>query len=363
MDKLKTELKTELKTKTKPRTRVWRARDRDQQRMALRLLGHLELLGVQREQLCMEFNEFTALPGFQPFFRELLAATGGRQTADSTAMIVLLHALHSWHHQHRPTFKLANEQLLRALRDTEIPDFPVEELQLPYAAVKLELPQGALDQVIGSTNEMYVMMLGQRFRVVVPTLVNGEPEVHFINMNLGDVRTIEEAVRAAPHDWLKSVPDDASEDELALAREFEENRIYQDYFESDVFRLAVNFALYVTSPNADMFRDKRELGRIHAKLQGLRKKNKRRALEQQLEREREYVRYLVGANFRLSPEYNAELSNSGRSWALKHRVRVMGHWRQQPWGPRGSLRRRQWIAPHWRGPDYAEMVRLGYVVS
>ncbi len=30
---------------------------------------------------------------------------------------------------------------------------------------------------------------------------------------------------------------------------------------------------------------------------------------------------------------------------------VRGHWRNQPYGPKSSLRRRQWIQPHWKGPQ------------
>jgi len=34
-------------------------------------------------------------------------------------------------------------------------------------------------------------------------------------------------------------------------------------------------------------------------------------------------------------------------------VLVRGHWRQQPHGPRSSLRKRMWITPFWRGPEDA----------
>lgn len=39
-----------------------------------------------------------------------------------------------------------------------------------------------------------------------------------------------------------------------------------------------------------------------------------------------------------------------------HRWVVRGHWRQQPWGPRGSLRRPVWILPHVKGPDGAPLL-------
>jgi hypothetical protein len=42
--------------------------------------------------------------------------------------------------------------------------------------------------------------------------------------------------------------------------------------------------------------------------------------------------------------------NQGQGRTLGRRTEVRGHFRLQPHGPRGSLRRLQWIAPHMRGP-------------
>jgi len=48
----------------------------------------------------------------------------------------------------------------------------------------------------------------------------------------------------------------------------------------------------------------------------------------------------------------ARASRQG-TWTLTHRVPVHGHFRWQPYGERSSLRRLQWIAAHWRGPESA----------
>jgi len=42
---------------------------------------------------------------------------------------------------------------------------------------------------------------------------------------------------------------------------------------------------------------------------------------------------------------------SRKSTALTTQFLVRGYWRQQPYGPKNSLRRRQWIQPFWRGPE------------
>jgi hypothetical protein len=42
---------------------------------------------------------------------------------------------------------------------------------------------------------------------------------------------------------------------------------------------------------------------------------------------------------------------------FRHRWIVSGHWRQQAWGPKQSLRKPIWIAPHLKGPDGAPVLR------
>ncbi|TPK91518.1 hypothetical protein [Mesorhizobium sp. B2-4-17] len=56
--------------------------------------------------------------------------------------------------------------------------------------------------------------------------------------------------------------------------------------------------------------------------------------------------------------------NSGTGgWKLGHRVRVSGHYRLQPFGPKRSQRRLRWIAQHERGPrdgpPVTPIVRIG----
>jgi hypothetical protein len=43
----------------------------------------------------------------------------------------------------------------------------------------------------------------------------------------------------------------------------------------------------------------------------------------------------------------------GASWKLTTQIPVHGYWRWQPYGPRHSLRRRQFIEPYWKGQEDA----------
>jgi hypothetical protein len=42
---------------------------------------------------------------------------------------------------------------------------------------------------------------------------------------------------------------------------------------------------------------------------------------------------------------------SKKSFKVTTQFPVHGHWRWQPYGPKSSLRRRQWIEPYWKGPE------------
>lgn len=44
---------------------------------------------------------------------------------------------------------------------------------------------------------------------------------------------------------------------------------------------------------------------------------------------------------------------AGDRKSLKLQLLVRGYWRNQPYGPQSTLRRKQWIEPYWRGPDDA----------
>ncbi|MEU4224367.1 hypothetical protein AB0F17_08740 [Nonomuraea sp. NPDC026600] len=49
-------------------------------------------------------------------------------------------------------------------------------------------------------------------------------------------------------------------------------------------------------------------------------------------------------------------SNGQQDHEHFHQWVVRGHWRQQPYGPKGSLRRPVWIAPHVKGPEGAPLL-------
>lgn len=64
--------------------------------------------------------------------------------------------------------------------------------------------------------------------------------------------------------------------------------------------------------------------------------------------------FQVGRPVRLDGGMRRALEASGddaQKWQLAQRFIVRGHWRNQVYGEGRALRRRQWIAPFWKGPE------------
>ena len=83
---------------------------------------------------------------------------------------------------------------------------------------------------------------------------------------------------------------------------------------------------------------------------------KRRRAEEENARTTRLSYFYVGGE---RPAYAEGLDGASRTGhQLDHQVWVTGHWKQQPYGPQGSLRRPQWIKPYLKGPDLAESAQL-----
>lgn len=77
--------------------------------------------------------------------------------------------------------------------------------------------------------------------------------------------------------------------------------------------------------------------------------------------------YDIGRTVKLDGKLRRALLDSAGSperWHVAQRYVVRGHWRNQAYGEGRALRRRQWIEPHWKGPENAvEAVNRTYEVT
>jgi hypothetical protein len=77
--------------------------------------------------------------------------------------------------------------------------------------------------------------------------------------------------------------------------------------------------------------------------------------------------YDVGRTVKLDGGLRKALLESAgdrERWHVSQRFVVRGHWRNQAYGEGRQLRRRQWIEPHWKGPENAvEAITRTYEVT
>jgi len=64
------------------------------------------------------------------------------------------------------------------------------------------------------------------------------------------------------------------------------------------------------------------------------------------------VDYVIGATTRPRTDSPGD-GGTGTGHKMTVRTNVTPHWTHQPYGPRSSLRRVQWVPLHWRGPEGA----------
>lgn len=125
-----------------------------------------------------------------------------------------------------------------------------------------------------------------------------------------------------------------------------------------IFQFVLNVLLYITSSDSDIRLEKSNYDNMLKKLNGLKSASKKRKLGTRIGMESKLDKYIVGGSIQLSPEEKGILDAS-RAHGSKHGIRypVGGHWRNQPYGPKNSLRRHKWIKPHFRGPEFAELIK------
>lgn len=277
---------------------------------------------------------------------------GGLDTPDCVAMLELFYATYIVTKAGDPVFSLSSD-LIQALRDTELPDVPAEEVKLPFEGINLDFPVGTLQPPSHEVSRFLLTCIpGDRFRVVY----NHDDRTNYVSFVPTPGLKLHECLKEAEKNkWAMLV----DPEKAAL---FKAEETYDDYWQTDMFRLAINTMLYITSPDSDVIQDKVHIHKLHTKLQGVKAGHKREVLLSKLARAKSSKRYIVGAKFRLSQEYQASLTTSGKKWVLDHKCRTMGHWKNQPCGSKSQQRKLIWISPYFRGPTFAEMVQKGYVV-
>jgi hypothetical protein len=293
--------------------------------------------------------------------REVRSMIQNLAFASPTEGISTLVFSHCWTQLGRPIFRLTAD-LLAAMLVTECGGVSMDEVQLPFGALVLQVPP--LLSTLGWDNqrEFVRTILVHRFRAV----------------RAGSQTTMEEYIRAdGPQEeriflaligergasaWaLQGFAGDGDAETWlgTLDSGFYEHRFGMPSDETDertvaaAWRMVVNLALYTsarTLPAPD--RPKRKVT----------KRGKRTA--KYLDRV-----YRIGHEIKLPAALHSaardyvESGSKPAAWRASRRFVVRGHFRNQAVGKGRLERKRIWIQPFWKGPTSADELERRYVVE
>ncbi len=262
-----------------------------------------------------------------------------------------------------------SDDLADKLAHTEVRGVLADDLRLPYENVYLMVPEAAglklFSPFVGwiPVTGIYVTedptvgqgWDGRGWRLLVHGATDEVldlPMVYF-RIPLIDGRKLTEMIEMTNEDQRSTMDKDFAEGWETFGREWEK-----------VFRWVMNAMLYATWEEAgEHWESNANARKLWDRIEKLPKKSKKRArLRQRLRETTSHRRIRLGYKTidRSKPKpMSEEPSGPGLVEGMEDgkrrlRIRVAGHWRKQAHGPKHSLRRYQWIEPHWRNKDGEE---------
>lgn len=245
--------------------------------------------------------------------------------------------------------------LAHAFLDTEV-RVTGADILMPVPTFFLALPPGLLQMPVNGEGEEPVSIDG----VYVSHVINdekGPPQIWCsMSVLLPDPKDQGRVVTGTQHwklpldvpgsyeDWFLgdiATPDGCSpEASLRLSRM--------------VLRLVLNTILYITSEDADVKPDFIVPAWVSAEAAKRSRKMGERLKKQHAASNVRYSK--VGHNLHFDPNLVAAGQASGEARSLTRRFIVRGHWRMQAHGEGRKQRKALWIKPHWKGPEWSEII-------
>lgn len=288
-----------------------------------------------------------AYPLITLVFADIARTRGKSLSDDDLQEVSRVLVQHNYLQAGRKDFYVYSD-LVPMLRDTDVPDVMANEVRFPFEAFSVVFRQGTLRGRGAKMDRIFV------------SCPDGVQVIGFLASDTHE---------AAPTFTAALLP------ELKLGQILEDTRNLVDdsplqtaaqQTARDATRLLFNLLLYINCENADMQQDTSRADALREKLAEFKSKTRKTRKQKFLEKEYAEARrrhiYLVGKNIVADELYGVKPRNEAGRKILK-RFRVRGHFRNQPCGPERSQVRRRWIAPHWKGPDLAELINNGYVVK
>ncbi|EHJ9985227.1 hypothetical protein KB976_004364 [Vibrio parahaemolyticus] len=210
-------------------------------------------------------------------------------------------------------------------------------------------------------------------RKIVITAWHGKGSVCYYMLKreiyLGTGWTLEQALRT---DWERLTPENVNGgisvniDNQEINENLSDEIFYQDGLL--FFRIILNSILYLDSDEAELVMEQSTRLEIEKSAKQTKSVAKRKKKLKEAEKFSSLSYANVGHSIqpiiinktRVNDINNAE-EGSGR--VSTYRFIVRGHWKQQVYGPKRSLRKKIRIAPYYRGDDVAQLINKPYLVK
>lgn len=252
-----------------------------------------------------------------------------------------------WAHHGRRVYRL-DPDLTELLLQTKLPKLPAATLRFPLHAFLLALPEGRFTTSVESDPDPQPV---DSIMIAVDRVDGDTDEIRELTLLIScrsprgpaDDNVIWHGFAMEPEAHLDEI-----EATITPGRD-------KDLFDN-ALRLSLGLVLYLQSehPALEPVPPPKRVN-----LDAIRSAGKRRKAEQRSGRVSKLGFVWVGRNEGAGVADFGQLPGSASgSWSLDHQVWVSGHWREQPYGPRNSLRRPQWIKPYLKGPDMADAMRI-----
>ena len=308
-----------------------------------------------------------------PFVSAMSIEAFPRRSQVLFAFICVCYQLYFFRAAGERSYEVAKGLALQ-LKDTELRGLVSEDLRLPYPSVFIAAPSGLGLELWGAPGSPPRPFEG----VFITEDSSGLPSDLPYRMQSEDGRTGYLAPTGGHRAWrmlligsnirepqavggvtfsmvVELFPDRTLDDDIKLTLDFHEMPEGMAGRWESIFRWALNVMIYATWPDAE-----REHVMMNAAARSLwnriqklpKNSQKRERLKIELRSIDPQRRVLLGSHVIYVDRAAAQESGHGGSGKkLELRVRVSGHWRRQPCGPKSSLRKLMWIQPFWRGPE------------
>lgn len=246
-----------------------------------------------------------------------------------------------------PSWISVSEDLLLLLAHTDVRGVTRGDIQLPLPAVFLDVPVGFFRdsdgleaRAIGVAKQVAELEDGTPWEFLsVVVYLHPEKGEGFVPVHSG-------IPMEHDSDILSNISMPYEDEEKAEEATILGEVVSREEAWLTLLKIVLNVILYVNSPSADL-KEETVSQTKKVKVRGRRSKV-------QLNR---FQKIIAGTSVRLSNDVrNALRSGTGANSKITYSFVVRGHWRNQAYGPKRSLRKRKWIEPFVKGRDLATRI-------